>query len=505
MIARAWTILSGLPAGALAALGLREEAGPGTLAAGALVGGLGLALLASWLARRAGDPGARRRLAAAACWGWVALPALGAALLGVQPGPGSLLLAVLLLLSLALARAARAPHGGPGAAGIGARAVLAAGFGGLAIVFVASLLAARHAQTPPVSAERAAAVYELDAAVVTRALPQCRPRPRRVETLLEVGAHPRLSSDGSRVWFDAADASGQRQIQRLDLESGRVVCWTCAEPGHNVRPAPGAGDRLVAFETDRWVSWRRPADSEIHVIDGRGDAPSRPSRRLTLWPGADEHPTFGPDGPYLVWSRSTGGRYAVVGASVLSGHGGLTMGAPGVLLAGGAEWVAPLAWSPDARALVIAHGNPLAASELAILDPATGDRRPLQAGAGRAACFGADGGWMAAATAAGAGLAARLPAGLGFLLAPRAVDRTRHAPLHASGGVRVGATERGLQFDLELGEAAAWGELTGLALSADAASLVLGQRRAAGSGVQERLLRVELDCDVGSRPPGGEA
>ena len=47
---------------------------------------------------------------------------------------------------------------------------------------------------------------------------------------------------------------------------------------------------------------------------------------------------------------------------------------------------------------------------------------------------------------------------------------------------------------VDLGETAAWGGPTGVSLAPDGRSFVLGQRRQAGGGVEERLLTVHLDC-----------
>ncbi len=485
-----WSFLSALPLGALAAFAWFEQPTPPVIAASAAAGATLLALATALLARRAAVFDAPRRLAGAVSLGWAALPALAAILLPLEPGPQVSLAVIVFVVVFALARAARSTA----RARPLLRGVVAVAFAALVLGVWNTLAAELDAGVTPVPEARADALFDLDAKVATRLLPACKPRPRRVETLLARGAHPRFGAEARRLWFDADDAHGRRQIHRLELASGEVSCWTCGESGNNVRPAPGAGDRLVAFETDRHATWRHPANAEIHVVAGAAELPGRRSRRLTIEPGIDSRPVFGPEAAMLVWSHAGRGRHAVVGGSIRSGHGGIILGGTSVLFSAGAAWAAPLAWSPDARSLVVAHGNPLAPLELVLLDPATGARRGLGADAGYGADFNADGGWLARTGDVEAGSAAWLPARLGFLLGPWATWRSRRAPLLGPGGVRAGPVEVGAQASPALQEIEGWGEITGIALAPDATTLVLGQRRREAGGVRERLVRVDLDC-----------
>ena len=53
---------------------------------------------------------------------------------------------------------------------------------------------------------------------------------------------------------------------------------------------------------------------------------------------------------------------------------------------------------------------------------------------------------------------------------------------------------------IDVGDAAAWGEPTGVALEADGRGLILGQRRSAGGRVEERLLQLTLRCTSETAP-----
>jgi hypothetical protein len=415
----------------------------------------------------------------------VALPALGAAWLGIGP-PALVWIAVAVaILALGLAFGAR----GLGAPGF----VLCLAVSSLAVLLLSALYAAFGLPPAPPGGERAAAVYDLDARIVTRPLPRCEPRAERVEVLAERGAHPRLDEAAEFLWFDAATQDGRRQVHRLERASGNVVCWTCQEPGNNLRPAPG-GARSVVFDSDREASWRVPLDTELYLARGHGDASRRVARRLTFHPGPDDHALFHRSG-VIVWSRGIGGRHHVVSASLRSGHGGVLLGAPGILWNGGARWAIPLEWSPDGRTLAVGHGQPWAPLRAAFLDPATDARRELRdrVPPGSAVAFSADGGWSFVAATQPSGVRAWLPGWLGFLLA-RLADPADGAP-RFSGTHVLGGEPTGELGAIELGELAEWGEPTGVAAEPDGQGFVLGQRRRAGGRVEERLVAVRLACE----------
>jgi hypothetical protein len=449
---------------------------------------------------------ATKRWTARSAW-----PALGAAApfalavwLRLGPGPRWAGIAGLLLLGLALQRAgleetprfgrppgiARALLGGAG------RAFGWAIVGAASALLLAGVWAAAGWAAPAVSTDRSAAVYELDARIATQPLPPCRPRAASSRVLLERGAHPRLSPENDLVWFDAATPDGRRQVHQLERASGAVRCWTCDEPGNNERPSAGEGRRAVAFETDRFVSWREPINREIQLIGGGGAAPGAPSIRLTIDPASDRAPVLGPEGALLVWTRSEAGRQQLVGAGIRGGHGGILLGDPTPIAAGGLDAVIPLAWSRDARSLVFFRGNPLGTGTALRLDPATGAQTPIGVDAVFApAGASADGGWLAIATSAPAGLRARLPGWLGFAIAPVSTALGITASGLVGTGIRVGAPDSEY-LPVDLGELAAWGAPTGVALDGSGRSLVLGQRRVTPAGVDERLVEIALDCDA---------
>lgn len=495
LIWRTWSLLAGLPLGALAAWAI---AGPGSavaLAAGAAAGGLALVAAVSILDRRMGGERARRiHLAAGASVGWIALPALLASALRLGPAPGWQLAGVAALLGVALFRGARRS----GAFGVGRLLVsgaLTLVLGTIGVVGMAGLVAASGPGDPEWDEQRAAALFDLDAAVATRPLPRCASAPAQVRVLRDAGAHPRLGADGRMLWFDAEGPEGRRQIHRLDRTRHESVCWTCGEPGNNVRPAPGNRASGVVFDTDRHATGWDPSNTELHLVTGRGDGPPPPSRRLSYHPGPDEHAILARGTGLLIWSRGTGGGYRVVSAPVRSAHGGLMLGAETLLAFGGSQWTAPLAWSPDARSLVVMRGNPFRPLPAALVDFA-GDRRSVlaadAAGPG-AVSFSADGGWVAVATSRRARLTGLLPAGLGFALAAFATRAAESEVLFRGTGLRTGEAW-GEKAELDLGDAADWGEPTGVALAPDGQVLVVGQRRTRDGAVSERLLEITLDC-----------
>jgi hypothetical protein len=440
---RVWVFVAGLPVGALSAWAATGTPLSSTAFAIAAAGG-GVALWAASAAARAARVGSRGRLA-------------------------SLAVAALVLL-----------------------------LAGVALVAIAAAVAARGAVDYQVTEARAAAIFDLDAAVATVPLPRCAATPAGSAVLLARGARPRLDAEGRFVWFDARGPEGRRQIHRLDRASGRAVCWTCGEAGNNWRPAPADRGFGVVFESDRHATAWDPSNTEIHLVDGRGEQPEYASRRLTFASGPDGHAVLRPAARLLVWSRREGGRYAVVSAPVRSAHGGLNLGKTTVLESAGATWTAPLAWSPDGRTLVVARGNPFHPVSARGIDLATGHAADLGSDVALGGvAFGGDGGRVAVASARRARTAGWLPDGLGFLLAPFAERVARDRPLYRDTGVRTGESwGRGAAVDV--GALEDWGEPTGLALSPDGSVLVLGQRREIDGRVEERLVEITLDCAAGS-------
>jgi hypothetical protein len=292
----------------------------------------------------------------------------------------------------------------------------------------------------------------------------------------------------------------------MDAAGGEPQCLTCAEPGNNRRPAPGRDGRIVVFDSDRWADWNAPANTELQHLRVTKDGAPHPSRRLTFERTRDDHPVLSPAGASLLWSRQAGGRFIVASAGFRRGHGALLLSAPNTVAAGGALWTAPLAWSPDARALVIAAGNPLGPLRGQVLDPATGALAELGAalhGAG-GVDFSADGGRIAVVEAEGAAGLGALPGGVGVLLGvlpPGGVGVLLGVlppgwlGADAPGGTRLHIGDSGSELSaVELGEDAAWGAPAGVASSPDGTWLVLGQRRKQDGTIRERLLRVTLDC-----------
>ncbi len=502
MFWRSWVFLTGLPVGVLASLAWRGEPSPLELRLAALAGGLLWVSVASLFARlRDDDPARGNHLAAAGSSGLVAVPAIGACLLSLAPGAAWMLAAVGAVAAAAFYLASRR-SGAAGGVRAQLRAVgLALAGGAAALATASAVIAALGAEPLALNEARAAAVYDFDARVVTRPLPSCADRPARIETLLDRGAHPRLSPDGAFVWFDALTEGGTRQVHRLERASGAVLCWTCGEPGNNLRPAIGGSGARVVFESDRHATWRWPLNTEIREVDARGASPRASSRRLTFSPGSDDHAVLGPDGRVVAWSHAEGGGFAVVTASILSGHGGVLLGRPGVVEAAGTDWVAPLAWSPDARSLVVVRGNPFRPLEAVAIDLATGTRSELEAGAAphASAGFSADGGWLSLVATRRGRAAGLLPRGLGFALGGLATRISVGEAMFRTTALRAGEP-RAPGSPIDVGDAAAWGEPTGVALEADGTGMILGQRRSADGQVEERLLQLTLRCTSATAP-----
>ena len=496
MIWRSWAFFCGLPAGA--ALGLAALAKPTAWQIGlaGIAGGVLLAVIVTLLARRDVEPDRGGHLAAAASAGWYALGPALAIFFAWAPGSWAWAVTVPTVLAIALLRGSRDPGPGRGAFGWGVRAIAAAVLGLLAVLAIAAGFAALGAHPVEPGARFASTLYSIDAGVVTRPLPECGATPLATRVLRPSGAHPTLTSDDRFLFFDAP-VDGRRQIHRLDRSNGDLLCWTCGDPGNNTRPSINSSGVSMVFESDRDATWRHPDETEIYLagVAKRVDV-ADPGRRLSFLPGPDTNPIFGPGPQMVTWSRREGGRYSAVAASIRSGHGGILLGSVGVLAEGGAQWIAPVAWSADGRALVVVRGNPFAALEGAVVDPVSGATRSLGADVGLGAGANGDGAWLAWATTRSHHPAGALPRALGFALAPLAHARETAAPLRNETGVRAGAVAGpGDATALVLpAEIAQWGEPTGLASASDASAFVIGQRRSAADGVEERLVEIDLAC-----------
>lgn len=487
MILRLWAFVAATPLGALAALAWPGELGAlGRTAFVVAAGALG-AVLAALVARSGDDaPDRDAHVMRGASVGLAALPACAAA--AVQLGPPAWVWLALagLALALALWRAGRAATPAPGVGGQLASASLVLLASALTVVAISVVHGWLSPASPEPDAALRAAAFDLDSRVPLRAPSGCAPRAARVTTLTERGAAPRLASDGATLWFEARESDGRYQVQRR-APDGTLACWTCAEPGNNRRPAPHPNTANVLFDTDRFASWRSPADTEVMLANGRGDAPRHPARRLTYSPGPDDHALYDPSGAGLFWTHGGEGRFEVRRASIESGHGGLLLSAPITLFRGRSAWSVPLAWSPDGRSLVAGFGQPLAPLTGIRVDPATAERERIAGGLPLdSVSFSPDGRVMVVASTEADGAARLLPSVLGNLVARWPVEGDVHAR-----GTRVALGDvAGPLAELELGDLASWGAPTGIVLLPDARAFVLGQRSATG----ERLVRVELDC-----------
>ncbi|MCP3986144.1 MAG: hypothetical protein GY723_17305 [bacterium] len=491
-----WSGFAGLPVGALAVLAFVGAASPASIGGGALTSGVLLVVLLALIARRTGEGTERvRHLAGGSTFGLAALPACLASLLGLAPGAPVLLFLVLLLLILALLAAVRRGGPGPGLFRQGAMALTVVLGATVVIVLLTGFGAALGSEAPPPSAQLTTEILDVDAQLATLPLPECSRELTDFEVLLENGAHPRFDPEENRIWYDAATQTAGRQIFWHDLATGTSQCWTCGEQGNNYRPAVGYRGTGMVFVTDRHASWRHPRNTELHAIGTQGQVPGSGSRRLTDHPGADDHAWIGPASGRVLWSRETNGGYALVTTTVRTGHGGLRLGESSVMMPGGSEWVAPLAWSPDARTFLLVRGNPYQPPTALSLDPTTGEMDSLgrELAWGGGASFNGDGSFLALATTQRNRTLGLLPAQLGFLLAATATRDEMHEPLFLGTGIELGEVG-GERLELELGELASWGEPTGISLSRDSRSLLLGQRRARGSEVEERILRLTLSC-----------
>ena len=485
---RLWAFLACAPFGLLVALALPRQ--PDDLVCLALVAAAGAlgAGLASVAARLGDDaPDRAAHVASGASAGLVTLPALGAAALRLGPPAWVWLALAAATLGLALWRASRASTPGSGPGGQIGNAFATSVLAALVVVAVSVAYGLLSPASPEPDESLRTAAFDIDSRVPLRTPRECAPRPARVVTLSERGAAPRLAPDGATVWFEARADDGRFQIHRL-APGDATVCWTCAEPGNNRRPAPHPTGSSVLFDTDRFASWRSPAETEVMVASGRGaDAPRHPARRITYSPGPDDHALYDPSGAGLVWTHGGEGRFEVRRASILSGHGGLLLSKPLTLFRGRSTWVAALAWSADGRTVVAGFGQPLAPLAGARLDPASGERSRIAGGlVAGSVSFSADGRSMAVASSSERGAARLVPRALGNVVARWPV----HAGVSAEGTrVALGATD-GEPRELELGEIASWGVPTGIALLPDASGFVLGQR----SEARERIVRVDLDC-----------
>jgi hypothetical protein len=489
---RLWAFVAGVPVGVLAALAWGRP-GATTLELGALAGGVALAATV-WVAGRLAshDDARGGHLARAASVGLAALPAAAAAWLGLAPGALASLALVVAALAFFLYRAARASGPAGGALRQAGSALAALGCGALVALVAAGIGARLGAGEAPAPEELARYAYDVDAHVALGPDPGCAPEVASVEPL-GAGARPALDPAGAVLWYDAPSDDGRRQVYRLDRASGVARCWTCGEPGRNQRPRPTPNGGAIVFETDRHASGRAPLNWELHWIDTRGDEP-RPSRRLTYDPAPDRDGALDPAGSLLVWSSGARGGYRVASAALERGHGGLLLGPPRELAPGGAAWVAPLAFAPDARTLVVVRGDPIGLQSALARDPATGREAALSRPGAHvaAASFSADGSVLALATTRPAAAARAVPAWLGFAVARVAALFGVEGARLRDTGLRIGSPWEGELADVPLPHVARYGAPTGLALEPDGRGVVLGQRRADGV---ERLVRLGFRCE----------
>lgn len=484
MLSRAGSVLAGAPLGVLAALALGAATPLGLGAGVVALCGLWAAAAFAVAARGALDPGEPwARAASAASSGLASLPLVLGVALHLAPGAAAAAIVQLLVSAVAFLLAAR----GRGSV-LPLRSALAWTALGMLAAVGAGVVGAWQDAPPavPASPARAAAIYALDAQVATLPLPVCGAG-ATLRVLADTGARPRLDPEGDSLWYDAS-VDGVRQVHRLDLGSGESRCWTCDEPGHNWRPDPGVFG--VVFETDRHADLADPTNTELHLL--RRSAEPRPSRRLTRLAGPDGHARWAPGGG-LVWARR-GAAHRVVRASILTAHGALETTAPVPLATGGVAWTAPLAWSPNARHLLLLRGSPFAPAQASDLDPATGRVRDLtpQAVPG-GADFSADGGVLVVAEARRGSPAGWLPAWIAAPLAPLADAAEREVDLFRGTRLLVGAADaaEGALQALSLPETEGWGMPTGVALSRDGTRIYLGQRAPDGA---ERIVVAERDC-----------
>lgn len=490
-----WSFLCGWPLGLLVVSAARPDWPPVLAHASAFAAGGLLAVLHLFLARRRDDDPARwAHVASASSVAWLAGPALALTWLELAPGPGILLAVCTLAVAAAFYRAVWARGPCPARRVFGT-AVAAFAAGAVVWPLVSASIAAVTAREPVGGARLANAIYDFDARVATRRLPDCAQRVDGSEVLSDAGARPRWTANGDAIWYDAPGPEGRRQVYRRLAPGFAPECWTCGQPGNNMRPDPAPDGGVVVFDSDRHADHRSPWNTEIYRARARGGSPDAAPRRLTFAPGPDEAARFGPSPAVLVWSRGEDGRYAVASATIAQGHGGVRLRAPGVLVAGGARWASPLGWSPEGRSLVVARGNPYRTLDALRVDLATGERAVVARSVSGLAGVGwnADGGWLAVTTTQRARSAGVLPGWLGFATARFATRASRDEVLFRGTGLATGPSE-GPLVEVPLGDLGEWGEPTGVALSPDADVLVLGQRRSTATGMQERLVRLRLAC-----------
>ena len=495
MIWRLWALVCGVPIGLLGGLALDAgglDAGLVAFVAAAAAGALAMLALASAARRRHRGAARADHLLRATSAGWLALPLALAEWVDVGPG-------ALVWLALALAwvvqafwRHARGRRRAPGPL---RQLLTVAGelcVGVVVALVVGGLWAATDGGPLAPSETVRRASWDVDATVPLDPAPSCAPRARSVAPLAE-GSRPRVDEAGEHVWFEAPGPEGRIQVYAVARAGGAAACWTCGEPGNNRHPAPSSDGTAVVFSTDRFASARHPLDTELMVMARPKGARRFVSRRLTHDTAIDDHAGYDPGGHGIYWLRARRGRAVVRRAGIQSGHGGLLLAGEEDLVRAHAGWAVPLAWSPDARALVTARGHGLGPLRGELLDPATGTRAPLggSLAPGPSASFSRDGSVLALAETATIRAAALLPESVGFLVGRLRTFSRDAAPEITSGTVvRLGAP-LGERVAVELGEAAAWGAPTGVALAPDARGFALGQVRADG---QERIVWVDLEC-----------
>lgn len=128
-------------------------------------------------------------------------------------------------------------------------------------------------------------------------------QPRRLTTSAGIDTEPVFSPDGRTLYF-TSDRGGSPQIYRMSLSGGDVARVTFGST-YNVSPRVSPDGRTLAFVTRR---------------DGRYLVATRDlasgAERLLSDGGREESPSFSPNGRWIMYATQSGGRDALMAASV---------------------------------------------------------------------------------------------------------------------------------------------------------------------------------------------
>ena len=127
---------------------------------------------------------------------------------------------------------------------------------------------------------------------------------RRVSNSSGIDTEPQFSADGQYIYF-TSDRSGGPQIYRMSANGGDAKRVTFSG-SYNISPRISSDGKTLAY-----ISRRDGGNFQLYVLDLASGQEQRLSDTTS-----DESPSFAPNGKYLLYATSSGGRKSLAVVSV---------------------------------------------------------------------------------------------------------------------------------------------------------------------------------------------